>query len=347
MVDTAYNTARDTDGIADDIYFYRQYAASTPTGNYNYVIKEVAGSLGGVTYNVNNTVGYVTVSIGENTANATLTSSVSYKDNQNIVFENKYEPLGGALTIQGRKVLENRDAIAGEFGFDVLKKVGNTWQSVASGTNTENGSIQFTAINFAPADMLNDAGTAYLENKEGFLFKVVEVQGNAVGVQYTKDYYQLTVKVITDSNGKLVPSVTKTEFYQWNAATNTYEKTEWNEQKSLDFTNVYTPQNVAVKLEANKTLNGLSMSQGEYSFVVREGINNINGAIKATGGNAAAAAGIAAPIDFSQIGYSINDLAGETDNTKEFYYTNEYGEEDFGDDKFDCECPRCGFRFNK
>ena len=25
----------------------------------------------------------------------------------------------------------------------------------------------------------------------------------------------------------------------------------------------------------------------------------------------------------------------------------EYGEEDFADDKFDCECPRCGFRFNR
>ena len=321
LVDTAYNTARDTDGIADDIYFYREYAASTPTGNYNYVIREVTGKLGGVKYNTNNTVGHVTVTIGENTANATLTSDVNYKDNEDIVFTNEYEPLGGTLTIQGKKTLENRNAIAGEFGFDVQKQVGNNWQSVASGTNAADGSIQFTAINFAPADMQNDAGTEYLQTKEGFVFKVVEVQGNAVGVEYTKDYYQLTVKVTTDTDGKLVPTVTKTEYYQWNAQTNAYVKTEWNEQKSLDFTNIYAPQNVAVKLQANKTLNGLSMAQGEYSFVVREGLNNINGEIKATGGNAAAAAGVAAPIDFSQIGYSIDDLDGETDNTKEFYYT--------------------------
>lgn len=25
----------------------------------------------------------------------------------------------------------------------------------------------------------------------------------------------------------------------------------------------------------------------------------------------------------------------------------EYNEEDFGDDKFECECPRCGFKFNR
>lgn len=27
--------------------------------------------------------------------------------------------------------------------------------------------------------------------------------------------------------------------------------------------------------------------------------------------------------------------------------SKEYGEEDFGDDKFECECPRCGFKFNR
>ena len=72
------------------------------------------------------------------------------------------------------------------------------------------------------ADMLNDAGTEYLQTKEGFVFKVVEVQGNAVGVEYTKDYYQLTVKVTTDTDGKLVPTGTKTEYYQWKAQTNAY-----------------------------------------------------------------------------------------------------------------------------
>lgn len=27
--------------------------------------------------------------------------------------------------------------------------------------------------------------------------------------------------------------------------------------------------------------------------------------------------------------------------------SKEYGEEDFSDDKFECECPRCGFKFNR
>lgn len=35
-------------------------------------------------------------------------------------------------------------------------------------------------------------------------------------------------------------------------------------------------------------------------------------------------------------------LATPIENT-----SREYGEEDFGDDKFECECPRCGFKFNR
>ena len=27
--------------------------------------------------------------------------------------------------------------------------------------------------------------------------------------------------------------------------------------------------------------------------------------------------------------------------------SKEYGEDDFSDDKFECECPRCGFKFNR
>ena len=53
-----------------------------------------------------------------------------------------------------------------------------------------------------------------------------------------------------------------------------------------------------------------------------------------------------AGFDMEQFGFDDVDLMGgpaqPIENT-----SREYGEEDFGDDKFECECPRCGFKFNK
>ena len=50
-----------------------------------------------------------------------------------------------------------------------------------------------------------------------------------------------------------------------------------------------------------------------------------------------------AGFDMEQFGFE--DIGGApitAENT-----SKEYGEEDFSDDKFECECPRCGFKFNR
>jgi ParB-like chromosome segregation protein Spo0J len=51
-------------------------------------------------------------------------------------------------------------------------------------------------------------------------------------------------------------------------------------------------------------------------------------------------------IDLSGLKFDFDALDGGAvttiDNT-----SKEYGEEDFSDDKFECECPRCGFKFNR
>lgn len=50
--------------------------------------------------------------------------------------------------------------------------------------------------------------------------------------------------------------------------------------------------------------------------------------------------------EFPELKFDLDALDGggvtTIDNT-----SKEYGEEDFGDDKFECECPRCGFKFNR
>jgi len=51
-------------------------------------------------------------------------------------------------------------------------------------------------------------------------------------------------------------------------------------------------------------------------------------------------------VDLSGLKFELDGLSGgdvtTIDNT-----SKEYGEEDFSDDKFECECPRCGFKFNR
>lgn len=66
--------------------------------------------------------------------------------------------------------------------------------------------------------------------------------------------------------------------------------------------------------------------------------------------------GLEAEFDMADFGFDIPQEIGgglSTGTAEEDNYTangtavKEYGEEDFADDKFDCECPRCGFRFNR
>lgn len=61
-------------------------------------------------------------------------------------------------------------------------------------------------------------------------------------------------------------------------------------------------------------------------------------------------------LDFDVLGAEIEDLdfdgfdfdfeLPQVDDM-DFAPVKEYSEEDFGDDKFECECPRCGFKFNR
>ena len=51
-------------------------------------------------------------------------------------------------------------------------------------------------------------------------------------------------------------------------------------------------------------------------------------------------------MDMEQFGFENFDLMGGG-ATPIKNKSREYGEEEFADDKFECECPRCGFKFNK
>lgn len=51
--------------------------------------------------------------------------------------------------------------------------------------------------------------------------------------------------------------------------------------------------------------------------------------------------------DFDAAFYGFDVNFEDPEPTKIENTEKEYGEEDFADEKFECECPRCGFKFNR
>lgn len=47
-------------------------------------------------------------------------------------------------------------------------------------------------------------------------------------------------------------------------------------------------------------------------------------------------------LDFDEFDYGFKQLGGELNNTSQ-----ELNIENYNDDKFECECPKCGFKFNR
>lgn len=51
-------------------------------------------------------------------------------------------------------------------------------------------------------------------------------------------------------------------------------------------------------------------------------------------------------LDFDMSDFGFEDIRGGVSEPYTGQGATEYSEEDFGDEKFKCECPRCGFKFN-
>ena len=287
LVATATNAA---DG---KVTLTRNYPATMAAGDYKYVLREVQGHLGGMTYS--DAQYWIVVTITNNTSTGKLENTVKYYADENctqeitdlttVRFNNTYDARDTSYTPTAKKTLTNRDLGNNEFSFVV--KEGNT--VVSTGLSKADGSVVFTPIGYT------DAGTHQ--------YTVSEVKGHMTGVGYTDVVYYLTVVVTDNHDGTMT-------------AVGTYYTDENRTQVATDvvFANTYTPDPVSVQLQAGKTLTGRDMTQGEFSFIVKLGDQ-----VVATGGNAAAAAGVSANVVFSNIGYKLEDLEGAA--TKDFVYT--------------------------
>ena len=153
-------------------------------GTFNYVIRERASNLPGVTNDANSDIN-VTVTVTDN--NGVKTAAVNY-DREAFTNTYKLEPATAAIT--AKKVLDGKALEAEKYTFKLTEVGGNNLELQAA--NDANGDIKFLGINY---------------DKEGtYTYKLTEVAGNEAGVTYDSAEHTVTVTV-TASKGKLEATV--------------------------------------------------------------------------------------------------------------------------------------------
>lgn len=172
----------------------------TEPGTFAYELREVAGDVGGVTYDA--TVYNVTATVVDDGAGSLDVTWVASKGGQPIednavTFENTYKAAPTSIAFNAAKVLLGRDIVEGEFAFDLRDADGTVLQTVKNGAPASDGSapVTFEAID--------------LEEPGEFDFELVEMAGDAEGVTYDTTVFTYHVVVTDDGSGQL--KVTWTE----------------------------------------------------------------------------------------------------------------------------------------
>lgn len=163
-------------------------------GEYRYLLAEVDGGLGGVTYDT--TVYDATAKVvdnGDGTLGVTWSVSKDGKalEGEEIVFANSYKAAGTSITFNAAKVLTGRDLKKSEFTFELRDANGKVLQTVKNGALTEGG---YAPIAFDPITY-DEPGT--------YDYRIVEIEGNAAGITYDKTVFTYHVVVTDDGNGQL------------------------------------------------------------------------------------------------------------------------------------------------
>ena len=226
-------------------------------GTYHYKWTEIAPAgavldpatgkytLNGMSYD--NAVYHITVTVSDNGVGGLTAQTVIHKVGmQNPVtsadFVNTYTVTGsGNVTIGGKKVLNGRRLVAGEFTFGLYSDV-LCQNEIATTTNNADGSFAFAPLSYTAADL----GAGYAEKT--YTYYIKEVPGTKGGVTYDATVHTVTVKV-SHENGVLIVTPSG------NAAT-------------LQITNTYKAEGVDVTLSGSKALAGdwTSVANKNFTF---------------------------------------------------------------------------------
>lgn len=234
----------------------------TEIGQHTYMLREVKGDAGGITYD--DTIHTVVTTIADNGKGqlAATHELKGAKDVKNIEFKNAYTTNAAEASLAGIKNLQVADGltpadIAGKFTFTVTGEEGAPMPVNASVTNDAKGKVDFGKITFTLDDLNKALGEKPEKREHTFTYTVTE-SGEVAGVT-NDDRPSRTVSFTVTDDGKGNLSVSRKP----------------DGDVAFTFTNTYnvTPveTNVTDQITANKVLTGRELKEGEFSFELVEG----------------------------------------------------------------------------
>lgn len=249
----------------------------TEIGQHTYMLREVKGDAGGITYD---DATYIIVTTIADNGKGQLVATHELKgakDAKNIKFKNVYTTNAAEVSLVGKKNLQVADGltpadIAGKFIFTVTGEDGAPMPANASVTNHAKGKVDFGKITFTLDDLNKALGEKPEKREHTFTYTVTE-SGEVAGVTNdAKLSREVSFTVTDDGKGNLSVS----------------HKPDGD--VAFTFTNTYnvTPVETSVtdQITANKVLIGRDLKEGEFSFelvegnkVVATGINDAEGNI--------------------------------------------------------------------
>lgn len=266
-------------------------------GEYDYTLKEVAGSDSTITYDSTEVRVHVSVKAEGDKAKATVT----YDGKNDIpTFKNTYQPAETSVTLAAKKAYVKSDSTpaalkGGEFAFDLYEgdltaEQLKGKQPIRSAKNGEDGTVTFPAIDYTKAGE--------------YKYTIVEKKGELSHVTFDDAVHHAAVKVM-DKAGKLDAAVAY----------------DGDKADAPTFTNTYTAKG-SVELTATKVVavapgftHDTKLKGGEYTFELKDADgkvldtakNEADGTVKFTRDFELADLGGAASKDFA---YTIAEKPG-------------------------------------
>jgi len=257
----------------------------TAVGTYHYIVREIIPQQiehNGIQYDT--TEYNVIITITDN-GNGGLASQISLENatytEEVIAFVNTYMAADTTEDFQGRKILENRTLLAGEFSFELYETASDYKTDglipVEETKNTSTGVFAFTPIKY------NQVGTHYYVIKEIVPKDTDNNPTDSIiyGVKYDSVVYNIKVEVTDDGSGKLQTVTTVNNVVD----------------DPIIFTNKYHANSVQVPITLSKTLTGRNMAADEFTFQLVDENSQVVKEVK----NGAAKAGEASTFTFESL----------------------------------------------
>lgn len=273
----------------------------TEIGQHTYMLREVKGDAGGITYD---DATYIIVTTIADNGKGQLVATHELKgakDAKSIKFKNVYTTNAAEVSLVGKKNLQVADGltpadIAGKFTFTVTGEDGAPMPANASVTNHAKGKVDFGKITFTLDDLNKALGEKPEKREHTFTYTVTE-SGEVAGVTNdAKLSREVSFTVTDDGKGNLSVS----------------HKPDGD--VAFTFTNTYnvTPVETSVtdQITANKVLIGRDLKEGEFSFELVEGDK-----VVATGTNDASGNITMGAVKYTEAGkhtYTLREVKGGT-----------------------------------